>query len=357
MSFPAVRRLCLLAVTLALPSAGQAALDLCNDTTAAQRVAIGFQEAGDWTSKGWWDLPAGSCTEVLSSASISRFYYLRVETEGWAFTDDRLGFCVADTDFEIKGEDGCARRGFRQENFARIDTRGAAAPDPTAQTRPAADPDTGSDAARRTFTHHLSAHLTPIKSDVPARHVVQSGFSTKAVFQGCDAETTAYASFCTFIGAGRRYLVYDDGRTSAALWKEIQQAIRGRRYTLEGLREDLFDTTSELVLRAIRPEPEDRSDQLLASLQGFWRSTIDPNDSFRVSGAERINAYAGAETSVEYLSLHKPCAEAGDEGPFLFTWDNNSGTSLCYAIARLTDTVLALIYLPRGTELVYRREG
>lgn len=335
MSLPDLRLLLVLAISLVLPSVAQAALDLCNDTSDPQNVAIGYKNADSWVSEGWWQVPVGECAEVVPGVLPRRFYYLRVETEGWVFTDDKLGFCVDDDDFSISGDDSCARRGFRHENFARIDT-GPKTPD---------------------YSHSLSLNLKPADPDRAARIAAHPQFVSEAVFQGCETEVASYSSFCTFIGTGRRFLVYDDGRTSSKLWQQMQEITRGRRVELYGQRDDLFDTTSELVLTALVVQPENRFDRLLASLQGLWLSTMDPNDSFRVSGAERINSYAGAETSVEYISLQDSCADYDGEGVFLYTWDNNAGTSLCYQITRISDEELALTYLPRGTELVYRRES
>ena len=330
-----LRRLLWLVPALAVSSGAQAALDVCNDTAASHNVAIGYESEQGWISEGWWQVPADGCARVVSGDLPRRFYYLRVETEGWGFLDDKLGFCVDDKAFAIVDDDNCARRGYRQEEFARIDT----------------GPDTPD------FTYALSANLkrdflnsAPSAASSQLRHI--------AVFQGCLREVDPYVSFCTFIGEGRRFVVYDDGRTPDALLQQMHSLPQGRSVALTGQREDVFDTTSELILSNIEVLPMDRFDRLLARLQGRWQSVDDPNDSFRVTGAERVNTYAGAETSVEYISIQTQCAGSKDEqGMYLFTWDRNAGTSLCYRIAQAPDEQLSLGYLPIGIQLTYRRES
>jgi len=335
MSLHQIRGLLSLAFSLVLSTSAQAALEFCNDTASAQSVAIGYKGDHGWTSEGWWQLPPDHCTEVVPGVLPQRFYYLRVETAGWLFQDDKLPFCVSDTRFVIEGDQNCARRGHRQEDFARIDT-GAKA---------------------RDYSHKLSLNLRPGSAGEATRALSAPEFTGEAVFQGCQAESAPYVSFCTFIGSGRRFLVYDDSRVAPALWQQLAALPQGRRVAISGQRADLFGTTSELVLSAATLLPVNRADRLLALLQGNWRSVGDPNDSFRVTGAQRVNTYAGAETSVEYVSIQDRCAGQSGQGPYLYTWDNNAGTSLCYRLAQISAQDLSLIYLPRGTTLEYRRDG
>ncbi|TNJ48185.1 DUF1036 domain-containing protein [Phaeobacter sp. B1627] len=336
MGFPTVTRILgLLSVLMWAPSA-QAALDLCNDTDAEHAVAVGYKDRLGWTSQGWWQVSPGECARVVPGPLLHRFYYLRVETEGWTFRDDKLAFCVADRIFTIDGDSNCARRGYRQEGFARIDI----------------GPD------RPQHRHMLRAHLTSDEEEDAARKQPGASlFQGEAVFQGCHAENRApYQSFCTFIGEGRRYLVYDDGRIPGDLWQALQALPRGRRVALSGELETLFDTTSGLVLYSAEVQALNRADRILALLQGDWSSVADADDRFRFFGAERVNVYAGAETSVENVAILDHCGPASGEGPYLYTWDNTAGIRLCYLIAEVSDQELSLRYLPHGTELIYRRE-
>ncbi len=353
--------LCLAA--LALPRPAAAGLEICNDTAAVQTLALGYKGTAGWTSEGWWTLAADSCAQVVTSPLSQRFYYLRVETEGWHFHDDKLSFCVSDGGaFTIDGDASCAPRGFRQEDFARIDTG------PKAQHH----------------VHALSTNLTPTATEPAVRAGSQPQVLGPAVYQTCRDPGAPHVSFCTFIGAGRRFLVYDDGRTPARLWQQLHSLPQGRRFTLTGYREDLYDTTSELVLHDLMMEPLGRPDRLLDLLQGQWQSADDPDDRFSVQGAERVNSYAGADTTVEYLSIRSSCAfspgrrsrsldPAGQltanqgegkgtdkearlgQGPYLSTWDNAGGTGLCYRILRISEQDLALVYLGTGSTLTYRR--
>ncbi|MCG7627440.1 DUF1036 domain-containing protein [Epibacterium sp. MM17-32] len=335
MALHQIRGLLWLALALGLSTSAQAGLEICNDTSARQRVAIGYKATADWSSTGWWDLAPQECSDVVAGALRHRFYYLRVETEGWEFQDDKLSFCVDDSDFRITGDTNCALRGHRQENFARIDT-GIAAVE---------------------HSHRLSANLIPGRGAGAPRAITAPEFSGVAVFQDCQLDTAPYVSFCTFIGAGRRFLVYDDSRIDPALWQQLAELPQGRRVAISGQRADLFDTTSELVLRQAVLQPVNAADRLLARLQGTWRRMTDPDDSFRVSGAERVNTYAGAETSVEYLSIQDHCGAHSGQGPYLFTWANTAGTHLCYRLEHVSGQDLSLVYLPQGTTLRYHRDG
>ncbi|OIQ24550.1 MAG: transporter [Alphaproteobacteria bacterium MedPE-SWcel] len=333
MGFRTVRRILGLLIVLSLPPSAQAALDLCNDTETEQAVAIGYKGPQGWASRGWWRITPGQCATVVPGPLLHRFYYLRVETEGWTFHDDKLAFCVADRIFAIDGDTNCARRGYRQEAFARIDT--------------------GPDAPG--YRHALSTNLTA-DEDRPAAQDMPPAFQAEAVFQGCQAENPPYHSFCTFIGAGQRYLIYDDGRVPADLWQRLQALPQGRRVAVTGYLEPLFDTTSALLLHSAEVLALNRADRILALLQGDWSSADDPDDRFRMSGAERVNVYAGAETSVEYVAILDHCDEHSGQGPYLFTWDINGGTGLCYRIGRVSQHELLLQYLSQGNTLLYRRE-
>lgn len=315
-----------------LPSVAQAGFEVCNDTHDEQAVVLGYKGAADWTAEGWWTLEPDACATLVEGSLPQRFYYLRVETPGWSFQDDKLPFCITEGAFRIEGDDNCARRGYRQENFARVDT-GAEGGD---------------------YTHYLSVNLQPVvKEGVPLEEAAQD--LGTAVFQGCRRQAEPYVSYCTFIGPESRYLVYDDGRTAPRIWHLLQDLPQGRRFTLTGVQEDVIDKTTDLVLQDVHLEPLDRADRLLSLLQGSWQAEGDADDQFRIEGAERVSTYAGAETTVENIAIREACGTEAGQGPYLYAWDTISGGGLCYRIARVSEEHLTLVYLPQDKALTFVR--
>jgi uncharacterized membrane protein len=114
----------LILLTLALPA--EAALGVCNKTTHATDVALGFYDGKDWSSQGWWTIPAGACAQLMKETLPARYYYLYAVQHdvggGW---DGEHGFCVRGGQFQIPGHVNCAKRGFDRKGFFQVDTGNA----------------------------------------------------------------------------------------------------------------------------------------------------------------------------------------------------------------------------------------
>lgn len=178
-----------------------------------------------------------------------------------------------------------------------------------------------------------------------------------AVFQGCRPTRPGRPGFCGFVDRGSRLFVYGTGATPQWQMEELEGLDIGRRVALTGKRRDLYDGAAEVELAGLKLLPMDRYDRILQRLQGRWRSDSDPLDAFQVTGAERVNAYAGAKTSVDYISIQPECGTFTAQGPYLYAWDESGTETLCYEISKVSDTQLELIYQPRGKVLMYSREG
>ncbi|MDA7420723.1 hypothetical protein [Tritonibacter multivorans] len=178
-----------------------------------------------------------------------------------------------------------------------------------------------------------------------------------AVFQGCRTTRPGRPGFCSFVDRGSRLFVYGTGSTPQWLMAELTHLEIGRRVGLTGTRRDLYEGTAEVELAGISLLPVNRYDRILKRLQGQWRSDSDPLDAFQVTGAERVNAYAGAKTSVDYISVQPECGVLTTHGPYLYAWDESGTGGLCYEISKVSDNTLVLIYQPRGRVLKYSREG
>lgn len=177
-----------------------------------------------------------------------------------------------------------------------------------------------------------------------------------AVFYGCRATRHGTRGFCSFVDQSTRLFVYSGGFTPDGLLTELGKITPGRRVALTGVRRTLYDGAAEVELSAISLLPMDRYDRLLGRLQGRWRSESDPLDVFSVTGAKRVNAYAGATTFEDYVLVQPECGVLKSSGPYLYAWDAESGTGLCYEIRQISDSRLEMVYQPRGTLLRYTRE-
>jgi len=87
-------------------------------------VAIGYFEADDWRTEGWWNIPSRECQDVIEGDLENRFYYFH------AIDYDRGGgwngsaiLCIDDVEFTIDGRDDCLARGFDRAGFMEIDTQ------------------------------------------------------------------------------------------------------------------------------------------------------------------------------------------------------------------------------------------
>lgn len=118
-----VRRFVPALILVCLASPAEAALGVCNKTTHATDVALGFYDGNDWSSQGWWTIPPGACTQLVKDRLPARYYYLyAVQHEVGGGWDGEHGFCVRGGQFQIQGHINCAKRGFDRKGFFQVDT-------------------------------------------------------------------------------------------------------------------------------------------------------------------------------------------------------------------------------------------
>jgi uncharacterized membrane protein len=106
--------------------AARADLKLCNTTSSRVGVSIGYQEANDWTTEGWWTIPAHTCETLYKGSLTSRYWYVH------AIDYDRGGewagqsfMCTRDKAFTIKGVQDCGKRGYKRTGFFEVDVQEA----------------------------------------------------------------------------------------------------------------------------------------------------------------------------------------------------------------------------------------
>jgi uncharacterized membrane protein len=112
----------LILVVLAV-SPAEAAFRVCNKSTHAAQVAIGFYDGKNWSSQGWWPIPAGQCNELVSGPLKARYYYLyAVDEHSGGAWDGNRSFCVGEGQFVIPGRVNCVARGYERRTFFQVDT-------------------------------------------------------------------------------------------------------------------------------------------------------------------------------------------------------------------------------------------
>jgi uncharacterized membrane protein len=100
----------------------QAELQICNDTSSAQHVSIGYKGDTEWTSEGWWKIEPSKCATLVSGDLKKRYYYYRAEVGGGEFTGEDYYFCTHAKEYTIEGDQDCVARGYEREKFSEIDT-------------------------------------------------------------------------------------------------------------------------------------------------------------------------------------------------------------------------------------------
>jgi uncharacterized membrane protein len=102
-------------------------LTVCNDQRGDIIAALGEKAETDTISRGWWRIAGGACARVITAPLKGASVWLMAQKAGGIATvsgPDR--FCIANLEFEIKGQRGCAERGYGEAGFARIATEGKA---------------------------------------------------------------------------------------------------------------------------------------------------------------------------------------------------------------------------------------
>ncbi len=102
----------------------RADLRVCNDSSNAVSIALGYRSDRGWQSEGWWVAPPSQCAIVFQGDLNSRFYYLYVADDigGGAWDGDHF-MCTRDESFQIFDTGDCLARGYERTGFFEIDTQ------------------------------------------------------------------------------------------------------------------------------------------------------------------------------------------------------------------------------------------
>jgi uncharacterized membrane protein len=127
------------AAVLAGTAASYAELRVCNKSSYAADVSVGYyDDAKGWTSEGWWKINSGQCKAIVTSRLNNRYYYVYAEdTEGgvWGGPDSQDGgvFCITSAEYTIYSNDyrngnelNCGAGGYDAVKFNELDVGNAA---------------------------------------------------------------------------------------------------------------------------------------------------------------------------------------------------------------------------------------
>lgn len=104
-------------------SPARAELRLCNKTDSQVGIAVGYRDNVEWSTEGWWNLPANSCETLIPGQLASRFYYIyAIDYDQGGEWGGRAFMCTREREFTISGIADCVARGYERTGFFEIDT-------------------------------------------------------------------------------------------------------------------------------------------------------------------------------------------------------------------------------------------
>lgn len=114
---------CVFGLCLAGVSPASAEFKVCNNTNSLVGVAIGYKVGEEWTTEGWWRIPADVCTVIIEGELTSRYFYLHAEAaESGGTWRGPIFMCTSSKEFKIVGVSNCFARGYEKTGFFEVDT-------------------------------------------------------------------------------------------------------------------------------------------------------------------------------------------------------------------------------------------
>lgn len=269
---------CIFLCLVAGPAAAK--LEFCNRTNETVRVAIGYKGHAEWTSEGWWSLPAGECKTVKSDDLSGHYYYRAVgETLGWE--KDRYFFCTGPSPFTIVGDEGCKARGFEREAFNALPRE----PDVT------------------TFTMSLSGGGGNTPADVVQQN--HGTVTVNGILSHCDV--TDANVFCELHAGGTRYIASTDGITPYEWLEYFHELPVNTPATWIGTLRDHGTTSADIALSDYRLEGHDPFANVRFEMQGAWVSDDDSAYQLIVYGGMFEELYDGNPTDSSFMTFGNSC--------------------------------------------------
>lgn len=104
-------------------SEARAEFRMCNKTGTTIGVAVGYQNEKEWTTEGWWNLPANKCEVLVDGPLVSRYYYVyALDYQNGGEWSGEAYMCTRERAFTIAGTSDCVARGHERTGFYEVDT-------------------------------------------------------------------------------------------------------------------------------------------------------------------------------------------------------------------------------------------
>jgi uncharacterized membrane protein len=112
----------LFVIAAAHPAPAKADFKVCNQSSESISVAIAYhdQDAGNWVSRGWWNVDPGTCKVPVAGDLKDRYYYLYGDGDQHYWGGEH-SFCVDNSDkFTLNEADTTCD--YDYEGFLEVDT-------------------------------------------------------------------------------------------------------------------------------------------------------------------------------------------------------------------------------------------
>ncbi len=110
--------------TEAMKTTAPAGYTVCNDSSGTLTAAMAEKKANEFASHGWWIIAPNSCSHLSNAALATDKVFLFVRKDGHVLVSGAAKFCTTESEFDIRGNVGCAGRGYMEMGFAETDTKG-----------------------------------------------------------------------------------------------------------------------------------------------------------------------------------------------------------------------------------------
>ncbi|MEO0496785.1 MAG: DUF1036 domain-containing protein [Pseudomonadota bacterium] len=358
-------------------SSAHASLKACNETNVRASVAIGYREADEWVSEGWWVVPPGECKTVIGDDLVLKRYYWRATGKGQNWSTSRFMFCASREVFTIIGDKNCQDRGYTSEAFNEIvldeGQRGYTLS--LLPTQPKADgkqalPDDATEQAGTSTIPGSQMAQTSTAQQFPAGNMDARGthgepFSVTGILSNCQLDGESYS--CDLLANGFRYVAGPTNPTPFALLEALEGfAYENPVSTMSWTGDIVFyeGNMAQVVLRDVSPAAPGPYANVYQALQGLWDSNEDSQSQLLIAGGEMTFFHANIPQISAFMEItnqkHASCEGPGDEGTYIISRDYGDDANeepYCYSIVELTDTNMSLFPLGTMRDLEFSRNN
>lgn len=361
----------LLALAFAAPLPALADVRFCNDTDAVVSVAMGYKGARDWTSEGWWNIDAGECKAISVGDGPKTHYYYRVESQEIDFDHPDYMFCTSDEEFTIVGDTDCEARGYDREGFEEVAMEGqdtytvrfltedgnGTAPEPAPDDRT-----TGNGAAPDPFEEPAqtggAAFLRDVLKTSPEVDTAPGGtygdpFTITGLFSHCDVLDAGVN--CYFVHDGWIYTASSYNHTDMILLEDLNMRDLNTPMLFTGDLSSYEGKEAQIVLTSYFETASDGFEDERAALQGFWKSTDDPQFELVIHGSSYEEVYEGIPDVPVMMQFRQGCPDGPGDGVAFQVISKDDLDDRCFFVSYVDENRFELIYAGRGNTLAFVR--